>query len=221
MMTNDLLQFLYELSQNNNKDWFERNKKRYEAVVKKPFEAIVTAIVERLKTFEPAFAALQAKDCIHRIYRDTRFSADKNPYKTHVSAVFTPRGKQSMEYPGYYLHLEYGNLMLGGGAYFLDKEPLHKVRTAIAQDPGTFRQLLEAPAFAGQYGEIKGERNKILPPEFKEPAQREPLLFHKQFYFMAETDPENALRTDFPDFVAKAFQAALPLNQFFRQALHL
>lgn len=218
MLPPDFLQFLYELSQNNNRDWFEKNKKRYETSVKKPFEATVGAIIEQLKKLEPSFQILP-KDCIHRIYRDTRFSADKTPYKSHASAIFTPRGRQSMDVPGYYLHLEFGNLMIGGGAYFLDKEPLRKVRTAIAQNPEAFREVIENPDFVAAFGEIKGEKNKVLPPEFKEIAKKEPLLANKQFYFMAEMDPKNCLRPDFPEFVLQYMKIAQPFNDYFRRAI--
>lgn len=218
MLTSDFLQFLYDLSQNNNRDWFEKNKKRYEASVKKPFEETVAAVIERIRAFEPDFAAAP-KDCIFRIYRDTRFSADKTPYKNHVGAILTSHGRKNMEQPGYYLHIEFGNLMLGGGAYFLEKEPLRKVRTAIAQNPEAFRALVSDKNFAEKFGELKGEKNKVLPPEFKEAAKSEPLLANKQFYFMAELDPENALRADLPDFVATYFKAGKPLNDFFRKAL--
>jgi uncharacterized protein (TIGR02453 family) len=223
MLTSDSLQFLYELSQNNNRDWFEKNKKRYESALKKPFEAAVAAIIERVRQFEPGYGPIEPKDCIFRIYRDTRFSKDKTPYKTHVSASFNPKNVKStsdaLSYPGYYFQVEFGSLWMGGGAYFLDKEPLRRVRTAIAQDPEAFRALLAAPDFVEKYGEIKGERNKVLPPEFKEAAKTEPFLANKQFYFMAEMDPENALRPDFPDFVAAHFRAGKPLNDFFRQVI--
>ena len=188
MITNEFLQFLYELSQNNNRDWFEKNKKRFETTVKKPFEMLVGELIGKIREFEPGFQA-QPRDCIFRIYRDTRFSADKTPYKTHMAAVFTHNGRQTMADPGYYLHLEFGNLSLGGGAYFLDKEPLYKVRTAIAQDPQSFRELLESSDFQAKYGEIKGEKNKVLPSEFKEAAKKEPLIANKQYYFMADMDP--------------------------------
>ncbi|MCB9307619.1 MAG: DUF2461 domain-containing protein [Lewinellaceae bacterium] len=218
MLNNDFLQFLYELSQNNNRDWFEKNKKRYESSVKKPFEETVGAVLERIRSFEPGFTATP-KDCIFRIYRDTRFSADKTPYKTHVGAVLTSQGRKNMDQPGYYLHIEFGNLMLGGGAYFLNKEPLRKVRTAIMQDSGTFRDLVGNKEFIEKFSEIKGEKNKVMPPEFKEAVKSEPMLAHKQFYFMAEIDPENVLRPDFPDFAATYFKAGKPLNDFFRAAI--
>ena len=219
MLTTDFLQYFYELSQNNNKDWFERNKPRYEATVKKPFEATVAGVIQRIGAFDPAYAPLTPKDCIFRIYRDVRFSADKTPYKTHVSASFSLRNKKlavSADYSGYYLQIGFGNLLIGGGAYALDKPALQKVRTAILQDPTTFRALLAEPDFVAKYGELQGERNKVMPPEFKEAVKQEPLLAMKQFYFMAEMDPEAILRPDFPDFVADYFRAGQGVNDWLR-----
>lgn len=218
MLSSDTLQFLYDLSRNNNRDWFEQNKPRYEKAVKKPFEQTVAAVIERIQVFEPDFR-ITPKDCVFRMHRDTRFSNDKTPYKTHIAAVFTPRGRQTLHHPGYYLHVEYGALEIGGGAYFLEKEPLHKMRTAIAQDPDTFRSLIEAPEFQEKYGGLQGEKNKILPPEFKAAAAKEPLLYNKQYYFMAELDPELALGPGFLDLAAAYFHSARRLNDFFRKAL--
>lgn len=222
MLTSNTLQFLYDLSQHNNRDWFEKNKPRYEAEVKKPFEATVAAVIEQIYQFEPSFRPMLPKHCIFRIYRDTRFSADKTPYKNHLGAFFAPKGNKAtddMNFPGYYLHLEFGNLMIGGGAYNLDKPALHKVRTAILQDPEAFRDVLHGPDFVAHYGDIKGERNKVLPPEFKEAAKQEPLLYQKQFYFMAEMDSDVAIRPDFPDFVANYFRAGKPLNDYCRSVM--
>lgn len=224
MLTSDALQFLYDLSQNNNRDWFEKNKKRYESVLKKPFEATVAAVIDRLLRFEPGFGPLVPKDCIFRIYRDTRFSKDKTPYKTNVAAAFTPKttkgNAEMMSYPGYYLSISFGSLEIGGGAYFLDKEPLHRVRTAIAQDPEAFRSLLNAQDFVKKYGGLApSEVNKVMPPDLKDAAKQEPLLLNKQFYFMSELDPETVLRPDFPDFLAEHFQAGKPMNDWLRSVI--
>jgi uncharacterized protein (TIGR02453 family) len=192
-------------------------------VAKKPFETLVGAVIERLGVFEPSFRGMLPKQSIFRIYRDTRFSHDKTPYKSHLSAGFSGPSRKSSEtmfFPGYYLHLEFGNLMLGGGAYALDKVNLHKIRTAIAQDPDSFRELADAPAFRDKYPEgLLGERNKVLPAEFKATAASEPRIAQKQFYFMAEMDPETALRPDFADFVADYFRAGHDLNVYFRQII--
>ena len=105
--------------------------------MKKPFETLVGALILEIQKFEDGFQLLP-KDCMFRLHRDTRFSNDKTPYKTHMAAIFVPGGKKSMaemEVPGYYFHISFGELAIGGGAYALDKEPLMRVRRAIAQDP--------------------------------------------------------------------------------------
>jgi len=172
---------------------------------------------------EPELAQLDPKKCIFRLHRDTRFSNDKSPYKTHVAAVFVPRqGKTSddITYPGYYLQVSYGHLQLGGGAYSLDKPALHRMRSAIAQDPEAFRELTDAPAFVSIFGAIQGEKNKVLPPEFKELAKKEPLIANKQFYFMTDLDPELAIGETFPALALDYFRTAKPLNDFFRAVLY-
>lgn len=218
MLTSETLQFLYELSQNNNRDWFEKNKKRYESVAKKPFEQFVGHLIRRIQAFEPQFRTTP-KESIFRLYRDTRFSTDKTPYKTHLSAVFTTEGRKTINDPGYYLQVGFGSLSLGGGAYFLEKDTLTQMRQAILRDPAAFRRVIEQPEFVALYGEIKGEKNKILSPEFKAAAQNEPYLFNKQFYFMAELDPELVLGAEGLDRVTRYFETALPVNVYLRQAL--
>jgi uncharacterized protein (TIGR02453 family) len=219
MITAETLKFLYELSQNNNRDWFEKNKPRYEKHVKKAWEQAVDSVIAEIRRFEPDIQ-VSARDCIMRIYRDTRFSQNKSPYKTNLAAIISRHGRKNMEYPGYYLHLEYGNLMLGGGAYFLEKEPLHRVRRAIMRQSEQFMTLVEAPEFVTHFGSIQGEKNKVLPPEFKEAATKIPLLANKQFYYMAEMDPELSIGDQLPTLAARHYHAALGVNQFLRQALY-
>jgi uncharacterized protein (TIGR02453 family) len=222
MRTPDFLNFLYELSQNNNRDWFEKNKKRYETVVKKPFEDLVGDIIREVQTFENEWNVLP-KNCIFRLHRDTRFSKDKQPYKNHVSASFAHMARRSadqMGYPGYYLQVEAGSLMLGGGAYMPEKEPLQGIRTAIAQAPEAFRAVVDGAAFRAKFPDgLIGERNKILPPELKAAAAVEPQIFQKQFYFWAELDPEIVLRPDCAQVVGEYFRAAYEVNEFLRRAM--
>jgi uncharacterized protein (TIGR02453 family) len=225
MLTPDALNFLYELSQNNNRNWFEQNKKRYETVVKAPFEAVVAGIIREVEAFEGPWGLLPKK-CVFRIYRDTRFSKDKQPYKNHVSAGWSggPSSKLSEQagWPGYYLQIEAGRVMVAGGAYGPEKEDLHRIRTAISQDPDAFRRVVEAPGFRQYYPDgLIGERNKILPPEFKAAAATEDRIFQKQFYFMAETESEVALQPDFVQWVGAHFRAAHEANQYLRRALGL
>lgn len=218
MITPETLKYLAELAENNNKDWFDKNKTRYETHVKKPFEEVVGQFIAALETVEgPWF--LTPKDCIHRIYRDVRFSNDKTPYKNHLGAIFTKGGKKNMAFPGYYLHIEAGRVQFGGGAYFLEKEPLHALRTHILRNPSEFSAIVNDPVFVEKLGGVLGEKNARIDVEFREAATGQPLLFNKQFYFMSDNAPENALGAGFVPFLMEKVQAARPFNEFCRAAL--
>ncbi|MDX1943168.1 MAG: DUF2461 domain-containing protein [Saprospiraceae bacterium] len=218
MLTQQSLDFLKDLSKNNNREWFEANKKRYEKDLKKPVEEVIGKIIQEIQKIDPA-VAITPKKAIFRIYRDIRFSKDKSPYKTHVGAVVSPGGTQLKEYPGIYIHVESGSLMIGGGAYFLETQPLYQLRQYIVHHIDEFNSLISEPNFKAKYGELKGEKNKKLPLEFQEVAEKQPLLYNKQFYFMAELDPKNAIREDFVDFVMEHYRASKPFNDFLIEAL--
>jgi uncharacterized protein (TIGR02453 family) len=225
MLTPDFLNFLYELSQNNNRDWFEKNKKRYESTVKKPFEGFVGALIREVQAFEGPWPLVPQK-CIFRIHRDVRFSKDKRPYKEHVSAVFTGGGPQKtsdqVAWPGYYMQIEAGQIMLGGGLYEPDKVSLQRIREAIAADPDGFKAIADAPDFIKHYPKgLMGDRNKILPPKLKAAAAQEDRIFQKQFYFMTELDPELALQPDAAQQIGQYFRAGQAANLFLRRAVGL
>ncbi len=217
-LTTASLDFLRDLANNNNKDWFTSHKARFEKDLKQPFEQWIGELILAFSAVDPSIR-ITPKDAVYRIYRDTRFSQDKRPYKEHVAAIISKYGRKQMEYPGFYVHLEAGMLMLGGGAYFLEKPALEKVRRHILAEPETFMSLVEAPDFFEKYGELRGERNKILPIEFRDAAGEIPLLANKQFYYMAELPAEKATAPDSVALVVDYFKAAKPLNDFLIQAL--
>lgn len=218
MLTKDTLQFLRELAANNEREWFHANKSRYERAAKKPFEAFVGAVIESVQAIDPSVLILP-KQAIFRINRDTRFSADKAPYKTHLSAVISPFGAKGKEYPGFYIHIEADKMMLGGGAYFLEKDSLQKVRTVIAEDVKLFRSIIEAPDFVRHYGEVQGEKNKRLPADFQETATAFPLIANKQFYYMADLPANAALSAEGVETALKYYAAGKPLSDYLAQAL--
>ncbi|MBK8704364.1 MAG: DUF2461 domain-containing protein [Saprospiraceae bacterium] len=217
-LTQSALDFLRDLSDNNNKDWFASHKSRFEKDLKKPFEQWIGELIQAFYAIDPAIM-IKPQDAIFRIYRDTRFSQDKRPYKEHVAAVISPYGRKQMEYPGFYVHLESGMLMLGGGAYFLEKPALEKVRRHIMAEPDKFRRLVQSPEFVEKYGELRGERNKILPVEFRDAEKEIPLIANKQFYYMAEIPAEKAIAPDSVQMVTTYFQAARQFNDFLVEAL--
>ncbi len=218
MLTQKSLDFLQDLIHNNSRDWFHAQKLRYEQDLKKPFEAFVGSVIDRIQEVDDSFILLP-RQAIFRINRDTRFSKDKSPYKTHVAAIICPGGTKNKVYPGFYMHLEPSKLMLGGGAYFLEAEPLYRVRQFISLHSERFRALIQAPDFVQKYGSLQGEQNKRLQPEFTDAAKTQPLLFNKQFYYMAELSSEVALGSDALSTVFSYYQTAKGLNDFLAEAI--
>ncbi len=219
MLTQAALNFLKDLTKNNNREWFQDNKKRYEKDLQKPFENLIGNIIHEIQKIDPT-VIVTPKQAIFRIYRDTRFSKDKSPYKTHVGAIISPGGTKAKEYPGMYIHVEPGMLMLGGGAYFLENQSLYQLRQFITLNVKRFENIISDPDFVIKYGELKGEKNKRLPVEFSEIAEKQPLLYNKQFYYMAELDPQNVLRKDCVSLVMEYYHAAKPLHDFLVEALN-
>ena len=154
--------FFKELAANNNRDWYQDNKSRYEKEVKKPFEAFVADLIIEMTKYETRMKNLQPKDAIFRIFRDTRFSQDKTPYKLYASAALSPLGKKDMEMPGTYLQFGVGEIWIGGGSYMPYKEQIEKIRTAMIQSPETVQALQSDRDFVQYFGEIRGEKNKLL-----------------------------------------------------------
>lgn len=212
--------FFTQLKKHNDRDWFLQNKSVYEEKVKIPFEKLVGDLIVRMQKLNPGFH-LELKDAIFRLNRDIRFSKDKTPYKTYVSAVVGPGGRKNMADPGMYLQLEAGSLMIFGGVYMPEKEPLSKIRSAIMDHPDEVARLKKDKKFVAVFGQLQGETNKVLPPEFREAAKKEPLITHKQFYFTAKYDDGKTLyRKDLVDFIMKQYQAGLPWTEFLYQAIH-
>jgi uncharacterized protein (TIGR02453 family) len=213
----DFFHFFFELSQSNNKDWFDANRKRYEREIKKPFYLFSQDLAEQIKH------NLGAKDVFmkrFRINRDIRFSKDKTPYKTHVAAMIRARDVKNMGAPGFYVHFGLDGSFMGGGAYQPDKNQLQAIRQSIVSNPKSFYKLVENEDFVNMYGEIKGEKNKRLPKEFNEPAQKHPILFNKQFYFMKEyQESEWLMKDDLLDFVIQHFEVQRLLMDWLDQAI--
>ncbi len=162
---------------------------------------------------------IPAKDAIFRINRDIRFSPDKRLYKTHMGAIISPAGRKDHGIPGFYFELSAERIMVAGGAYFCEKERLHAIRTCIAEHPEEFTKRLGDKKFREKFGEIRGEKNKRIPPEFKEAAEKQSLLFNKQFYYMAELPPELITSDRLGDTLMAYYFAGKPLMHFLRKAV--
>ena len=215
--TKDYIDFLQELTKNNDREWFNANKKRYEKSVKEPFAAFVQTMIDRVQE-KDANVVITPKDAIFRIYRDTRFSKDKTPYKTHMSAIISAGGRKHMIKPGIYIQFGAEDARIYSGAYQLDKNQLQAVREAIASDLEGFEKLLKAKAFKEKFGEIYGDEHKRLPKEFQEAAEKQPLLYKKSFYFFAKFEPEMILKDNLADMLMEYYTAGQPLGRFLAEA---
>lgn len=212
------IDFFAELTLHNDRDWFAANKKRYEKEVKAPFEAFASVMVGRMRELDSNIT-IEPKKAISRIHRDTRFSKDKSPYKTNMYLMISSGGKGDMATPGLYFNLGAQNLGIASGLYMLEPDQIAAVRRHLIANPKELAERLADKDFARLFGGIKGEANKILPPEFKEAAAKEPLIFNKQFFYWTEHSPEEAFRDDLDEFVMDHMRAAWPMNEFLFQAI--
>ncbi|MBL0043219.1 MAG: DUF2461 domain-containing protein [Flavobacteriales bacterium] len=216
--TDDFNRFFKDLAKNNNKEWFDANRKRYELVVKRPFEAFVADAIKRIGKLDKSIA-IEPKEAIFRINRDIRFSKDKTPYKLNTSAIISPEGRKDHTTPGIYFELGPENVRFFGGAYQPEKDQLERIRTTIIQDGKALRKVIEAKAFKTLFGEVKGDANKVLPPEFKAHFAKEPLIANKQFYVGKDMPAKLVSDPKLMDVLIEHYEAMRPFNAWLAGAM--
>ncbi|RMG77296.1 MAG: DUF2461 domain-containing protein [Bacteroidetes bacterium] len=209
----DFFDFFKELKKHNNRVWFNTNKQRYINSVKEPFERYVSDVIQMVHQHDP-LVQISPKEAIFRIYRDVRFSKDKSPYKTSVSAVVSPKGRKFKEDIGIYIELSDDKCRIYSGVYMPDKEMLYRIREYICDYSDKFLELISDRKFRETFGEIRGEKNKIIPKEFKPFAARLPLLYNKQFYFFTELSPDIIISEKLLSKTEEVYLTAKPLIDF-------
>jgi len=214
----DSIAFLRELSENNTREWFDANRKRYERELKAPLAEFAAEMIGRMQELDPDISMLP-KDAVSRIHRDTRFSKDKTPYKDNVYLVVSSSGKGYHATPGLYFNLGASNVYIASGLYFLEPSQVNSVRQHLIDHRTEFESLVAAPDFVRLFGEVQGAVNKVLAPEFKSQAETFPILFQKQFFYLAKYPSDEVLREDLADWVMEHMRSAWPLNRFFARAL--
>jgi uncharacterized protein (TIGR02453 family) len=211
-------QFFEGLGIDNSKAYFDEHRTVYEEAVREPFKELVADMIIRVREHEPELD-IEPKDAIFRINRDIRFSKDKTLYKTHVGAHISRGGRKDHKYPGLYFHLSNEGVMVGGGVYMPDKDGVQRIRTEIAKDPDGFAKLMDDPTFKGTFGEVKGDRLKRIPPEFKEAFEVQPYVANKAWYYMANIDPDEIVAEDLPDRLMDVYRDGLDVTVYLRDAL--
>jgi uncharacterized protein (TIGR02453 family) len=214
----DYVDFFKELSQNNNKEWFDLNRKRYEKNIKKPFTYFITDIIAEIALDDPHIT-IQAKDAMFRINRDIRFSNDKSPYKLHMAAVITRGTKKDHTTPGFYIQLGNEGISLAGGIYESDKDSIQSFRTYIANNLEEFKEVYSDKIFTKHFKELKGEKNKIIPKEFKELIKSEPLIANKQLYYWTDLDKKLIYSDNLKDIIMEYYYSAKNVKDFLTRAL--
>lgn len=215
----DSFQFLTDLGENNNRAWFEANKPRF-LDVKADFETLIDALLAKISIFDPTVAHLQAKNCVFRIYRDTRFSKDKQPYKTNLGAHMLSGGRQNEKNSaGYFIHISPGDCFLAGGAHRPPADWMAAIRDDISTNGAELRKIIGAKNFKTYFGEIEGERLKTAPRGIAKDHPEIDLLRYKSFLAVHRMKDGVVTSNAFLAHATKVFKAVQPFDQFLNRRI--
>ncbi len=217
-----LLKFLRQLKQNNNKPWFDKNKSRYENDVLFPALAFVESFGPRLKKISPFFKAVPKRmgGSVMRVYRDTRFSKDKTPYKTNLGIHFRHEMGGDVHAPGFYIHIEPKSCFLGAGIWHPDSASLKMIRAAIDEEPAKWKRARDNKKFAEVF-ELAGDSLKKPPRGFDPDHAMIEDLKRKDFIGVQALDPTDITDKNSIDDVARAFTATKPFMRFLCDAVQV
>jgi uncharacterized protein (TIGR02453 family) len=212
-----VLDFLRQLESHNDRGWFEENRSRYEAA-----RAVFLELVgELIDAFGPVddLGGVTVKECVFRINRDVRFSKDKSPYKTVMSAVLGRSGRKS-GVRSYYFHIEgEGRSFLAGGLYAPSAAELGAVRQALADDARPFRKVIRAPAFVREFGELGGDSLKVAPLGYPKDHPDIELLRKKQFLVMHRLSDEEILSDELIPNALAVYKAMKPFLLYLEETI--
>jgi uncharacterized protein (TIGR02453 family) len=214
----DGLRFLKALKRNNRREWFHTRKDRYDEQVRRPMLAIVEHLAADLRPIAPEIV-VDPKTAVYRIYRDTRFSPDKTPYKTHIAANFPWRGLPKHEGAGLYFHVSPDEIWIGGGMYAPQTSQLQAVREHIAANCRQLRSIVESAAFRRTIGRLEGEKLQRVPRGFPKDHQAAEFLMYRQFLAGRELPPAAAATGRFYPALLETFRIVVPLVRFLNQPL--
>jgi uncharacterized protein (TIGR02453 family) len=210
--------FLRALKKNNDRDWFNARKSVFEEKVRKPMLDLVRAVHAHMLPYAPEYVGDSAKS-IFRIYRDTRFSKDKTPYKTHIAAYFSRNGLGKDSGAGFYFYASPEEAGVAGGLYHPPPHELLSVRRMIADDPDSFRQLVRNRRIKKLFGELGGEALTRPPKGFDPDHPAIDLLKHKSFVLHAKFEPAVATTPRFYKEIVTGIEALAPFVEYLNRPL--
>ena len=211
--------FLVDLEENNNRNWFQQNKKRYNVALKN-VQDFVTQVIAGISVFDTSVSSQNAKDCIFRIYRDVRFSHDKTPYKTHFGAYIAPGGRKGGD-AGYYLHIQNNASFVVGGLWSPEPPVLKKIREEIYYAPEELVAIIENKTFKSTFGALIDEGSlKKVPNNYSADFEHIKLLRYR--HFCAEKAVSNAevIAEDFLKKCLQIVEISAPLVQYMNKIVH-
>ncbi|HEY5623902.1 MAG TPA: DUF2461 domain-containing protein [Gammaproteobacteria bacterium] len=214
--------FLKELKNNNERDWFNANKHRYEQHVLAPSLDLINAMESKLEKISPHFVAIAKRTggSLMRVYRDTRFSKDKTPYKTNIGIQFRHELGKDVHAPGFYLHIQPHNCFLGAGIWRPDSGSLAAIRERIVEKPAAWKRARDSKKFTEHF-RLGGDQLKRPPRGFSAEHPCIEDLKRKDFIAISEY-PIGSIRSPaFPDEIATRYATAKPLMRFLCEALEL
>ena len=216
--TNNTLKFLRQLKRHNDRDWFRAHRNEYESHVRSPMIETIERLAIDLSTFAPDLIA-SPKLSMYRIYRDTRFSLDKSPFKTHVSAVFPHRKLTKHGSAGLYFQVATDHVLVGAGIYAPESRQLYQLRQHLATNLKRFKAIVESLTFRRSFGEITGQRLKRIPKGFDAEDPAAEYLKLRQFLASAQRPPEFATRPRFYSSLKRLFKQLAPFVSLLNEPL--
>lgn len=218
MLAKESLQFLEDLRKNNNRDWFQGQKKRYDAY-KENYHALVSDFIKVMSTYDASLESLNVKDCTFRINRDIRFSKDKSPYKTHMG-IWLSTGQKNTNLAGYYVHIEKGQSFIAGGKWQPENVDLKKIRKEIAFFHDELDTIFSDHRFASTYSGFDRENAlKTMPKGYEKDHPAIEYLKLKSFTVTKIIDDKLLFDKNFVQNVSAELALIKPLNDFLNRAL--
>ncbi|MEN8203909.1 MAG: DUF2461 domain-containing protein [Bacteroidota bacterium] len=214
----NILSFLEALARNNNRDWFNLNKKLYQESLE-AFREFTGVVLTGITQLDPTLGDLQAKDTIFRIYKDIRFSKDKTPYKTHFASWMAKGGRKSTD-AGYYFHLEPGNSFMAAGVWMPPKEQLTLIRQEIMYNPTSYFSVINDTFINTKYE--RGGKEDMLkkgPAGFPKDFEYMEELKYKHHVFSKNYSNEEVLKQGFSDALINDFKGLFPLVDYLNHAM--
>ncbi len=217
--SNKALTFFRELEKSNDRGWFSAHKEIYEQEVRQPMLQLVEIICQSFARFAPDYVPERPEKAIYRIYRDTRFSRDKTPYKTHIAAHLQHRLIEKNRGAGYYFEISHEGLGIAGGIYMPGPEQLLAIRRKIEKDHKQFEKIINSRALRRRFGDVLGDAAVRVPKGFSPDHPAASWIKYRQLYFYVELDAREAISPRLPSEIMAYFKPLEPFISFLNDGI--